>query len=276
MYRWQAHIEPFRSLYLDQEHSIGIGLITTGFVLVGLYCARRRDEFRIAIAVAVILIVFVTVWAPGFCLWPIFSPLIPSAGAIRAVGRVELLLLVPASMGLASILDVLGKRRVWLAAAVLAVCICEQVNSTPSYDKLVVREQVASLAAAIPKNCAAFLYTPRRTVLLSPGKLGGRNIKSQIDGMWAQFYTGIPTVNGYSGYPPPHWPFFDITIYSEADRARLSEHLADWARAQSMNSEPSCRVEITPNEAPNQSTFADYLSERSSFARTLLQRLKWF
>jgi hypothetical protein len=110
IYNRQAYMRPFRSLFMDQEHRLGIGLITTGLVLLGLYRAKARKDLRIYSSVAVVLLVLVTVWPPGFSLWTIVASLIPAAGAIRAAGRAGLLLLLPASIGLSFVLDLLRKK----------------------------------------------------------------------------------------------------------------------------------------------------------------------
>jgi hypothetical protein len=256
LYRWQAHMEPFQSLSMDQEHRLGLGLITTALVLAGLYLERRRPVVRVMLPVAAILVAAVTVWPNGFSLWPILAPWMPAGGAVRAPGRVMLLLLIPVSAGFAFTLDRLRNRG---AIVALAVCIFEQVSSTPSYDKLEVRRHVEAVAAAVPKNCRAFLYTPVRTIPMPPDMRLNRSIKNQIDAMWAQFDAGIPTWNGYSGYAPPHWPLSDITIYTNAGRTRLAEQLATWAGAD------SCRVEIpAPDEGWRAGNLAGHLKRRLS------------
>ena len=55
-----------------------------------------------------------------------------------------------------------------------------------------------ALAAVIPDQCEVFFYSP-----ISPGTADLAN--NQIDAMWAGLRVNIPTVNGYSGYPPRGW-----------------------------------------------------------------------
>ena len=66
-------------------------------------------------------------------LWLAYSRMIPGAVAIRAVGRVVLILLVPAALGLACLVEFLDRRR-WAVASwiVVLVCLAEQGVTTPS------------------------------------------------------------------------------------------------------------------------------------------------
>ena len=52
----------------------------------------------------------------------------------------------------------------------------------------------------------------------------------QLDAMWVQIETGVPTVNGYSGVVPPGWlPLEESTVNGEMDIRRLGQALGQWA-----------------------------------------------
>jgi hypothetical protein len=56
-----------------------------------------------------------------------------------------------------------------------------------------------------------------------------RHAKHQLDAMWAQAETGVPTLNGFSGNAPTTWPFADLYVRSDADVTRLARDLDAWA-----------------------------------------------
>lgn len=157
-------------------------------------------------------------------LWLNFYDKIPGGIGIRAVGRVVLFLLIPAVLGLAMLVQFLEHRQWTMAASILVlVCILEQGVTTESVDAAEGRANVASLVRQVDPRQEAFYYRP--------GPNPARFIY-QLDAMWASLATGVPTINGYSGYHPPGWEgFFAVDAISTLDPRKI---LAAWEQTQGL------------------------------------------
>lgn len=239
LYRWQYGVGIFRSLVQDQEHRIGIGLATTVIAGLGLYWRRKDPGTRMILVVAATVVVCVTSFPLVGSLWRVVFAAVPGANAIRAVARIGILMLIPAGIGVAYFVDAMRARR-WLVALAVVATLAEQAQTTPSYDPGVVRRDVEALAAAIDKDCPAFLFTP----IAGPGagRSGFEQGKHQIDAMWAALSTGVPTINGiYSTYPPG-WGFRALTLHDEADERRMGELLAEWCRRHDVDPQRVCWI----------------------------------
>jgi hypothetical protein len=128
-----------------------------------------------------------------------------------------------------------------LATAIIATVIgAEQKQFLLSYDKHAGRARVAAVAQRIDPECEAFLYTP----------LDGREDPwwYHMDAMWASANRAIPTFNGYSGNQPPHWPFYDIIVRTEAHDRALDEALTRWRVRWRLDARRVCRVSLRPEE----------------------------
>lgn len=251
LYSWQEGLPAFRGLPRAHEHRAGVGLITTGVAVAGLLAERRRDWVRVLGLASVSLILLVTLFPGGAGVWRPVHDALPGAGAVRSVVRVTLLLLVPASAGVALLL---ARMRSAAAAALVAlVCAAEQARTTPSFDKERSREEVRALASRIGPECAAFYYS----AVLPPGATGAdwdfQEWKLQVDAMWAGMLRGVPTVNGYSGRFPPGWgPLFDNRIRFPSDETRIRSALTAWTRKGGLDPARLCRIRA-PVAAPDRS-----------------------
>jgi hypothetical protein len=245
-YGW-IHSSSFSPKVLPlSEQRIGMGLLTPVIVLTGLVWSWRRRSVRILLGTTV-TVMFLVTYIRWFGLpepWRAVFAAVPGAGAIRAVARIGMLLLIPASLGLALFLErMLSAQRPFTSAAVLVVasaCILEQGHTTPSYDKRAVREEVARLAAKIAPECDAFFYG---AVELEPYRW-----KTQIDAMWAGWVAGKPTINGYSGNVPPGWSPIRAALFSESgpDLRRLSQEVGRWLRLYGLNASRICWIGLPP------------------------------
>jgi hypothetical protein len=247
MYGWMRFYWPWRELVergIAHEHSAGIGWLTTGLALAGLFGLRRasrvaRAKNPIAVsgfaaarrvtAIGLIFFVAITKFFPHVSLWGILYGIVPGASAIRAISRVSLITLVPVSLGLAYFLERASGRGTWrrrhgLPMALGLLCVLEQGHRLPHYDGAWVSEQVDSLAANIreevaeQKGCEAFFYVPRfipysldnpygsaRRMVFNQSMEKYAPWKHHLDAMWASLRLDIKSVNGYSGNFPPHW-----------------------------------------------------------------------
>jgi hypothetical protein len=195
--------------------------------LAGVLSGRRRRLFGWLLGAALVLLMAVTALTPEGSLWLVLYRWVPGASAIRASCRVGLLLLVPASVGLALFLQ--GRRSRAVALALALVCVLEQLRDLPTVDKPAHREHIARLARRVPAGTKAFLYLGR-----APGVPWYR---TQLDAMWVQLETGVPTVNGYSGNDPPGWGPFAYERYVPENDGRIKEALKEWFHQHQMSAE---------------------------------------
>lgn len=238
LYGWTARLYMFRTLPMEWEQRLGIGLLTTGLAGYALWRERRRPAVRLMLLTAGTILLLATMYRGGWTPWWLVFHGVPGARAIRAVSRIGMLLLIPAAVGLALFLDRArpGARRT-VAVALGLVCLAEQGQSLLSYDKEEKRADVEAVARAIAPSCKAFFYSP-------VGTPRGPE-ETQLDGMWAQLSTGVPTVNGYSSNFPKGWdPLFEHAVRSDADRARISAALDAWRTSRGVDPESVCWVQL--------------------------------
>ncbi|APW62196.1 hypothetical protein [Paludisphaera borealis] len=130
-------------------------------------------------------------------LWLGYSLKLPGALAIRAVGRIVLILMIPAALGLAVLVERLARdRSAALAWTVALICLAEQTVTTPAFDAAANRAKIAGVAGQVAPTAAAFYYKPCEDEPF---------VHYGLDAMWASLAVGVPTINGYTGYYPSAW-----------------------------------------------------------------------
>jgi hypothetical protein len=236
LYGWARKTALFSGLSMEYEHRIGVGLITTALLLTGLYLARHRAAVRLALLVSLPLILAITMFPGGVTAWEYLFPYIPGAGAIRGVSRIGLVLLLPASLGLAMFFD-RSRLPKWALFLLLVLCVVEQGQRVESYDKALVRSDVAELARQIDSASEAFLFTPIRGPMPF--------FKHQLDAMWASLESGVPTVNGYSSNAPRDWDLWEVNIRNEADDRRIASALSAWTEERGVDPTRISRLRTT-------------------------------
>ena len=227
----------FRELR-STTHSNGAGLLTTLVALAGLWRLRRRPGVALLALSVFTVIATVTVWPGDVSGWRLLYRYLPGAAALRAVGRVGMILLPVAALGVAGFFDRPFRGRWRIAAGLLAIlCLAEQLHVIAWRDRQELREHVAGIAARIsPERCEAFL-------LVSRGQ--PRYGYADEDAAWAALATGVPTVNGRYGNQPPGWGLDKQHITGRKKRRRLERQLRRWARTHGMDREAICWIEIT-------------------------------
>jgi hypothetical protein len=237
LYDGLASFDAVRALPAEHEQRLGLGLVTSLVMIGGLWHERHRPMARLLALVALAVVALATVLPGDVTLWRGVFEVVPGARAIRAVARIGLLLLVPAAIGAALFLQRMSAatmRRRWAVVLVVLVMMAEQGKTLYSYDKHVARREVARLAAMIPAQCDAFLFSPRF----------GRRMawNYQVDAMWAQLERGVPTINGYSGNPPPGWAFSDLRLRTPEHERDLSTALDVWTARWGMDRARVCWI----------------------------------
>jgi hypothetical protein len=175
-------------------------------------------------------------------LWLDHSLKLPGGLAIRASGRIVLIMMIPAAAGLALLVERLARgRSPALAWAVALICLAEQTITTPSFDAAANRATIAGVADRVKPGVATFYYKPAGD---EPFMLYG------LDAMWASLAVGVPTINGYTGYYPHSWSAF-LTADSEPG-APLDVLLKRWVSAHGLRAEDVQRIgDDRPPGAPS-------------------------
>jgi len=235
LYGWTRPYLGVSGMPLEWEHRLGLGLVTLAITGIGLFRMSRETWGLIALLASLViaLIAFTYLWS--IVPWWVIFKIAPGAGAIRAVTRISLLLLIAFSFGLAFFLDSIKNRTMALALLVL-VCL-EQGVTTPSYAKHAIRCDVNRLASQIPADSKGFYYAP---CFISGGNVQAWDelvYKHQIDAMYASLIAGVPTVNGYSGSTPQGWSELEnVLIRSKSDADRIRKALGQWLRLHGLDS----------------------------------------
>jgi hypothetical protein len=244
----------FHHIPMEHEQRLGLGLATAAFGALGLYLGRRRRAVQLFVIVPLAMALLATEWPGGFSLWHTIYSFVPGAGALRAVSRIGIAILFPASLGVALLLDSLMVRsdtmgarasrfpaRIAVPVAVVAIIgatVVEQVQWSRSYDKNEGRARVARIVELIGTHCTAFFYTTE----------GGGDAPGwyQLDAMWASMQSGMPTLNGYSGNDPPGYPLNDIRVSTPAQVSAIRNALDEWADKWHLDTARICRVHTPP------------------------------
>lgn len=232
LYGWMSGFWPFTQIPARIfEHALGLGALTWVLAILGLWNLRRTPLGRILVAVSLTLLACTLMIPGGASVWGLIYLLVPGAKAIRAVARVSLVLLLPASAGAASFLDESRWKKPLLIAAAL-FSLLEQGRSSPSFDRREIRDATKALARRVDPACEAFFYTASEAPR-SGAFLNSLPSRFHADALMASLEAGVPTVNGYSGGSPPGWPFEGSTL--SGDEREIERELQDWCRSKGLD-----------------------------------------
>lgn len=247
---WLGQWEVLTRLPFSWEKQFFPGFATLGAIVWGAVRFRTHPPMRICLLAGALLAVLATSWPGGHTLWVVVLETVPGATSVRAVGRIVLLLLLPAGAAVALTVDTLGRRSRAAALGLALLVGAEQAQSLPSFETGPVQARVDAVAAAIPVGCDAFFYSP---------VLSGKPFwVTQLDAMWASVATGIPTVNGYSSSHPRAWEPLMAHELSFFDEPRVRTALTSWLEASGTPPESVCWVQLAgeafPPGAPTESS----------------------
>lgn len=218
---WSSTIAGFVPQGRDLAHEMELGfppmLFLTFVVALAVWSVRliracgtgtmaRPDRAVACLAVVVGICWILMVKVDGVSLWRLVYAVMPGAGAIRAVFRLQFLLLLAALACIGVLLTAAwdkGRHR-WAIAALLAALLVEQVNTYKnSYDAAGEAAWLASIPAP-PRSCGYFVVAPNAP------RATGNDYGAQLDAMVISQRLGLPTINGYSSIFPRGWPQADI------------------------------------------------------------------
>jgi hypothetical protein len=219
LYGSLSFIERLTPELQGSERQLGLGFITLGLVALAIWVNRRNKFSRLTVLSCLLLLIIpMQIFFEGVSLWRTVNYLVPGAEAIRAPGRVMLVLLLPISCAFSVGFCLIRGYSASIASLLGLFVLLEQFREIPAVDPIPVSSAIQSSAKALKDsslNCRAFFLT----------NLGGIHPqwKYQIDAMWISLYAGIPTLNGYSGTSPNGWDLHIANVHSrEAERRALS------------------------------------------------------
>lgn len=182
------------------EHQMFFG--TAAYILAVIGLVRRPSHRNLSALLVLLVLIVLTLDVQGHSVYQAIYRL-PLASAIRAIGRIGLVMVFPLAVLAGSGFDALfsaAHRRVLALCAgslLLALMLVEYAayytQSVPLHD---LRERVAALVAKAPRDLAkdAIIYIPPYQ-----GQLAYQN---ELDGVRLSYALDRVTLNGYSGYVP--------------------------------------------------------------------------
>jgi hypothetical protein len=180
---------------------------------------RFRPDASVVQMIVAVALPMVILLSGNNSLWLAVSPYIPGAAAIRTPARVILVLLVPVALGLAFLVERLDRGRWGVVAWCLALaCLAEQAGTSETYDRDASRRRIAEVARQIDRRAQSFYY---QTV--SDDEYF---YYVHLDAMWAGLETGVPTINGISGYFPTGW--WNLGWADLTREKTIEEALQEW------------------------------------------------
>ena len=235
IYSWMGSVIDFSSLPMPWEHVLGLGFVTLLTCGYGYVRYAGKNPWLLMLGISGLAIVFIALLYPhGLSPWKLVYAVVPGASVIRAVTRIVLLVLIPVSVGVA--LGLQGIRSQKVAVAVLAGLCLEQWYPTTSFDKLVVRQEVAKISGSLSPECNCFYHAAVLPCGSEPPALN-----RHLNAMWAGIIAGRPTINGYTGNIPKHyWPLWDVVVDSQMRAEQTEERVSQWAKLSNLKLDGIC------------------------------------
>ena len=165
---------------VHHETKIGLGLLTTIFVILGLM--KFRYKLHIFLFIGLVLYFFSNIYM-NVLLYHYF----PGAVAIRAAGRCIFLLLPLYAIGLANFLK--DKPKI-IAAVFTLLFVMEQIPFRTGFRWEKSQHENNLKKYIIPSGCSVIYYS------------GKRHYENDLDILWFASNNDVYTANGYSGYAP--------------------------------------------------------------------------
>ncbi len=202
--------EIFEAIPMRHEHQMFMGVLPLLLALVGLVLGWRGEGAQksafMVLAGGLVGVVTITLSIGGYSIWYLLHAA-PLASAIRAMSRLDQVLLFPMAFLSSLGTDLLSRRWpgaiIFIALVVIPMIILEQSATSMSVSaKQVWRDRVAAAESRV-------LQPDQNSVLFFAQKSGPDPVygAQEIDAMWASLRLGFKTINGYSGNAPPGYSF---------------------------------------------------------------------
>lgn len=199
---WSSQANIFADIPMRHEHQMFIGVMPMLLAMLGfLFGSKKEDGLAFTLLSASLLsLILITLYVGGYSFWFIFSKL-PLASAIRAMTRIDLVLLFPAAYLAAIAVDQLRSRTARVCKMVPAVVMLAMIFefsavSAPLSTKSEWRARLVENEAQFPE-----LLPPEPILFFAQSK--GPFYASELDAMWVAINHSVKTLNGYSGIFPP-------------------------------------------------------------------------
>jgi hypothetical protein len=203
---WGGLSGRFDNIPMRHEHQMFFGVVPWLLALFGVAFSLSKPEEAAGrlMAAGFAILVALTLDLGGFSLWALAASL-PLASAIRAMSRIDLIMLLPIAFLAARALDHLSARyrraASMLLPAIAALMIAEAAMTTTNWTRISdwryrLVELERQLPASLPAN--AILFFAQRSAPTAD---------EDIDAMWVALRQGYKTLNGYSGWSPPYFNY---------------------------------------------------------------------
>lgn len=199
---WQWPITPFKGFISELarpvEQNISLGLVTwVGCFLAIRWIWKNKPNLKFLLIPFIAVFLF-TLTSGRFSTWVFISYFFPAGGAIRAVGRIQIFLLLFWAMiltlYLAELFQSNQKTKRWLAIILMMGAFSETIyTNSKTYSKDLSSARVQAVSNQITPDCS---------LTVAPRALGPYREHDNIDAVLASFQKNVPTMNGYSGHDP--------------------------------------------------------------------------
>lgn len=191
---------------MRQEHQLFPGVVPASLTIIGLFLALKHTPNAISkMFVGTILFsIIATITVSGISLWYLFYHL-PLFSSIRAVTRINLMLLFPFAYFSSIAIDGMFEKRTQLRTLFLrmtgVLCIALllfESSETAMYttQKVEWRARIENAESMLPDNL------PRDSILFF-SQNSDPYYFTELDAMWVSLRNNYATFNGYSGNFPP-------------------------------------------------------------------------
>jgi hypothetical protein len=206
--------------------TLGLGVVTTALVIFGLW-TRRKSTAHVIIGLSMVILMALCTRFGDHSLWNLLRPAIPGAASIRAVFRVGVAMLLPASILAASAFSKSGSRPLWAIIASLIIVVEQASRPAATYAAADERRRAEWLASKISVGCSSFFFT----VPLDAGEPAPGPWRYHSDAIMAEALTGVPTLNGYSGYFPTGYELYNNGTTTQGQHETVLNNLRQWVAA---------------------------------------------
>lgn len=237
-------INAISSLTYGWEHTLGMGIFAT-ITLIVMTCwsflhirkikfntnEERIIGFISLMIISTIIFIMIGIKLFGrYSLWYFVYCYFPGAKGIRAVGRYMVLLALPISICFSFVFDrmfamllrISNKLRKIAGFILLSVgavfLLAEQCGTLGGFSKSGQECYLNTLRNRLPDISKSFYVSARNNIRRN-------DVELQIDALLISALTGIPTLNGYSGFSPRGWEL------SAIQKESYKKHVQDWVKA---------------------------------------------